>query len=296
MFHIIDTEVYDTRYNSIISLVNAGTGSYICNNFIPAGLSPTRWAKKYQAFLSGGGLAFGGDGNALASAILNTLQSGEAQYVMIDELDNGSRGDSRAMIAQCCNALAAHTQWAGRWGCFLSMKHYASQLNGPAPNNAIDRLLQVNAIVAAEMYVTQQAYHTASGGGAGNGPAPNYPAGDTWMGNYFKGDASIARFTWLVNRRSFNQSSSRLTAVFSVWDQDLNRVNNKNAFMNHVLWIWRHKTGYPSTINATNGGAGTYKWAYNSIADPNRDAVYQNAWNYYCRDFNPGSGAAGPYT
>jgi hypothetical protein len=214
---------------------------------------------------------------------------------MIDELDNGSRGDARQLITQCCDAMAPYTQYAGRWGCFLSMAHYAATLNGAAPYNAIDRLLQGNHILAAEMYVTQWAYHYASGGsGNPTTPAPNYPAGDTWLGNYFKGDASIARFQWLVQRRNNFGSVSRLTAVFSVYDQDLNRTQKQNAFMNHTLWVWRHKTGYPSTINATNGGAGTYKWE--GIADTGRDAVYQNAWNYYCRDFNPGSGAAGPYT
>lgn len=294
MFHIINTNS-PNNYNSIVDLVNEGTGSYICNNNIPAGLSTTRWCKKIQAFSSGGGLAFA-TGAALASAIVAPLQAGQAQLVMIDELDNGARGDARRLIADCCIAMQAYPQYAGRWGAFLSMADYASVLNGPAPNDAIDKLLAGSAIISAEMYVTQWAYHYASGGsGSATAPAPNYPAGDTWLGDYFRGgNGNPTRFKWLVDRRAALASSSRLTVVFSVYDADLNRSQKQNAFMNHLFWVWRHKTQFPSTINATNGGAGSYKWE--GIADTGRDSVFKNAWNYYCRDFNPGSGAAGPYT
>ncbi len=294
MFHIINTNS-PNNYNSITDLVNAGTGSYICNNNIPAGLSPTRWAKKYQVFSSGGGLAWA-NGTDLANAIVGTLQSGAAQYVMLDELDNGSRGDARNLIVQTCTAMAAYPQYAGRWGAFLSGVHLAAVLNSSDPNYAaIDALLQRNAILAAEMYVTQWAYHYASGGsGSATLPAPNYPAGDTWLGNLWMGDASTARFNWLAQRKIVQSSSSRLTVVFSVYDQDLNRTQKQNAFMNHLFYVWRHKTAYPNTLLAANGGAGTYKWE--SIGDTGRDAVFQSAWNYYCRDFNAGTGAAGPYT
>jgi hypothetical protein len=295
MFHIINTNS-PNNYNSIVDLANAGTGSYVCNNNIPAGLSPTRWCKKVQAFASGGGLAWPSGADMAAQAIVPALQNGEAQFVMIDELDVGSRGDARYLISNCCDYMRLYyPQYAGRWGCFLSMADYTT-LNGPSPQNAIDWLLTYNSIIACEMYVTQWAYHYASGGSSNpTTPAPNYPAGDTWLGNYFTGGgANPNRFQWLVQRRSQLGSVSRLTVVFSVYDQDLNRTQKQNAFMNHLFWVWRHKTAYPSTINATNGGVGSYKWE--SIGDTGRDAVFQSAWNYYCRDFNPGTGAAGPYT
>lgn len=297
MFHILNVSS-PNNYNSIVNLVNAGTGSYVCSNSMPSGITSARWCKKIQTFhSSGSGFAFSSGTNMALSAngIVPALQAG-AQYVMLDELDNGSRGDVRAQIVECCAAMAAYPQYTGRWGCFLSMKHYAAELNSSSPSQAaIDALLNAQAIVGAEMYVTQWAYHYESGGSSNvTNPAPNYPAGDTWLGNYWKGGPSIARFMWLVNRRNSLGSSSRLTAVFSVYDADLNRQQRQNAFMNHCLWVWRHKTGYPSTINATNGGAGTYKW--DSIGDTGRDAVYETAWNYYCRDFSTGSGAGAPYT
>lgn len=298
MFHIINASSPTSDYNSILSLVNAGTGSTICSNSIPAGLPSTLWCKKIQVFhSSGSGFAFV-SGAAMATSvngIVPALQNG-AQYVMLDELDNGGRGDSRQQIVQCCSAMAAYPQYVGRWGCFLSMKHYAAELNSSNPSfAAIDALLDAHAIIGAETYAHQSVYHSQSGGGSSQtAPAPNYPAGDTWLGNYWKGGPSIARFMWLVNRRNSRSSSSRLTAVFAVVDAYLDRQQRQNAFMNHCLWVWRHKTGYPSTINAANGGAGTYKWE--TIGDAGRDAVYQTAWNYYCRDFSTGAGAGAPYT
>ena len=147
---------------------------------------------------------------------------------------------------------------------------YASGLNA-APHRAVDALLDAHALIAVEMYPTRDAY-CASGSTSA--------ARDTWLAAHYRGDATRARFPWLVQRRSARASASHLSVVFAVGD-DFVGATQGAVYLDRLMFVWATRSQHRWAILVDNGGPGAWKWDAPHVGNTSRDAAFAASYQHY---------------
>lgn len=229
----------------------------------PPQIGPERWA----AYLS-----YRDDPQPTAEdidALLSDPINGP-RYVMIEELHDA---ESEAYFAALATQMKAqYPQWAGRWGAFVGFGNY------PVWADALDALLEADAMLSLELYPSQSEYCAA---GANGGER------DIWLAERFTGNASFGRLNWLLARKSMHGSSSFVSPLFGVGDVLLDG-QSPAVFMDRLFYVWVTRTGQPSMINAANGGPGAYKWqdvadtplGY-GVGNTSRDLAFAESFQHY---------------
>ena len=260
--HIVVIDDYYS-WDSIYDLWSTGDGPMITSQNPPAQVPNDQWAQNihWSWYATGADMA-----DAIHLALCDPT-NGPAK-VMIDEL----KTDTLTQIQECADRMrTVYPQWVGRWGAYLVNGESVSY---PNLNPAIDALLSANAILAPEMYVAMSSY-CAAGEGAGDR--------DVWLGERFAGTATIGRFHWLVERRTYMSSASQLTPLFGVTDTYMNGTS-PSIFLDRMFYVWATRSGYRTYMLSANGGVGAYKWEAAAVSNTSRDLAFQDSFQHYCID------------
>lgn len=268
-FHVIDKD--DTyAWDAIWSLYSSLGATMITSQNRPDWLSPQDWAQNIST-------SWYGSGEEMAEAIHAGLVHEESapHYVLVDELGTSTVD----LIAQMADTMRTrYPQWAGRWGVWLVNGESVSYAR---LNPAIDALLYANAVLVPEMYARQSSYCDA---------AETAGDRDIWLGDFFSGRGSgfEGRMYWLVNRRTWAGSTSRIVPAFGVVDTYMDGTD-PSVFLDRMFYVWRTRSGYPSSIDLTNGGAGAWKWdqvdgSEYGMSNTSRDLAFSESFMHYAVD------------
>lgn len=258
---IADTD----RWNDIRAMADAGDGTMLVSDNKPADLPFDRWTRRISASREDTGEALA----ALLDAELSN-PAGAPIKVVVDEL----RDEYRAKLLAMTREMAArYPQWRGRWGVYL--------VNGPAVHYAnyteeIDALLSAGAMILAEMYPQATDYCRAG---------DRVIDRDLWLARFFRGDDTIARLHWLLNRRDHLVSDSHISVVFGVIDRFLEPATPA-VFLDRMFYVFMTRSDHPELLSIANGGPGAWKWqapadGNDNVGNSSRDLAFREAVEHY---------------
>jgi hypothetical protein len=261
-FHIIVRADTD-RWDGIVGLMDRG--AILCSENRPDSIPPDRWCRKISGDYD--------SADQIVDKIHLAFQVDPEQpaKIMIDELERSSIDK----ITQVAALMRLHySQYTGLWGVFIENTDVGDpdRYYGPK-EGAINELLLAGAILAAEMYIGK-GYYCSQGS--------NYGERDVWLADWFRGDfGTWKKFAWLAEQRSNLGSSSHLSVVFGVTDSMVG-TSDAYIFIDRLFYVWVTRSGFPSTLDWTNGGAGAYKWEAAAVSSANRDNLFADSYNHYC--------------
>lgn len=259
-FHIV-SKAYPYHWDSILGEAQAHASVFICSQEKPDSVDHDRWCKMLHT-------SSAPDGAGLAKQINQLLVDpvNAPRIVMVDELNGGTI----AVVDALANEMHAHyPQWEGRWGAFTTV------FTGGQP--AIDSLLVANAYIAVERYIEQDWYCQQ---GANGGER------DIALATFFDGNASLARYSWLVARKGAKSSTSPLSVVFGVTDRYMSGTDPA-IYLDRMFYVWATRTNHPEAISIANGGAGAWKWDPNhppggfGTSSTSRDQAFAESLDWY---------------
>jgi hypothetical protein len=246
-------------------MADAGYGTMLVSDNKPADLPFDRWTRRISASRED-------TGEALAALLHAELSNpaGAPIKVVVDEL----RDEYRAKLLAMTREMALrYPQWRGRWGVYL--------VNGPAVHYAnyteeIDALLDAGAMILAEMYPQATDYCAAG---------DRVIDRDLWLARFFRGDETIARLHWLVNRRNHLVSDSQISVVFGVIDRFLAPATPA-VFLDRMFYVFVTRSDHPELIALANGGPGAWKWqapadGNDNVGNSSRDLAFRDAVEHY---------------
>ncbi|MEQ1505887.1 MAG: hypothetical protein ABMB14_26870 [Myxococcota bacterium] len=262
-FHTID-RADPFAWDAILSLYEDYGAAMITSQNLPEGMSPSDWAQNVHT-------SWYPDGEALGIGLADRLLAPDAPaYVLIDEL----KSDTAAEVGDAAIYLRDHhPELAGRWGAYL--------VNGPsvsyaALQPALDTLLDADAVILPEMYVSRAEY-CASGASAGSR--------DAWLAAFFAGDDQgfPSRFRYLNQRWTAVGSASHLSPVFGVTDSYMTGTG-PSVFLDRMFYVWKTRSGFPSYTTAENGGPSAWKWDQPYLSNTSRDLAFRESFEHYALD------------
>jgi hypothetical protein len=259
-FHIVHKD-FPYHWDSILALASQYSTVSIASQNKPDSVPQDRWTKMLHTSAQPTGAALAANVNALLVDVATA-----PSMVMVDELN----GNTVATIAELAQTMRTqYPQWQGRWGAFTTV------FTGGQP--AIDELLSAHAHIAVERYIEQSWYcsHGANGGER-----------DISLATFFDGDASLARYDWLVQRKAVMQSQSPLSVVFGVTDRYMDGTNPA-IYLDRMFYVWVTRTKHPGAIAIANGGPGGWKWDPNhppggyGTSNTSRDQAFAASVDWY---------------
>jgi hypothetical protein len=266
-FHVVHS-MHPTHWDSILELSRMHGSVSIASQNRPSSVGSSEWTRTLHTST--------GTPAEIARAIHRLLldPANAPQIVMVDELNDGTV----AQIHELATIMRTrYPQWEGRWGAFTTV------FTGGQP--AIDSLLAANAHIAVERYV-EQSWYCAQGANGGER--------DIALARFFDGDASLARYSWLSDRRGALASRSPLTVVFGVTDRYMNGTNPA-IFLDRMFYVWVTRTRNPAAISIANGGPGAWKWDPEhppggfGTSNTSRDLAFRESVQWYSVAGNRGS-------
>lgn len=272
-FHLLHKDFF-TSWDSILTLAQTHAGPLLASQNKPDQIGYEKWAQVIttEYGVRDGAIISFANGQDMASFIHSMLVRGIGgpARVMIDEL----RSDTKDRVHDCAQAMRAkYPQWAGRWGAFVVHGNAVGYPNlNTDPTPAIDALLDAQAIIFPEMYASRADY-CASGATAS--------VRDQWLEDFFRGSQGAfpqGRFQWLAQRKTSRNSQSQLGILFGVTDTYMTGVN-PGVFLDRMFYVWRNRSGYPSTLLSSNGGPGSWKW--HDQSPTSRDELYRQSFEHY---------------
>ena len=250
-------------WDSILDLALGGSGPMITSQNPPNEVPRDQWVQNIHT-------SWYASGTEMADAIHIGLcdPDDSPAKVMIDELSTNTID----MIDECATRMrTVYPQWAGRWGAYLVNGQSVSY---PNLNPAIDALLDAHALITAEMYFSRSDYCASA---ASDGDR------DVWLGDLYRGGATLGRFHWLVERRTSRNSASWLTVMFGVTDTYMDG-DDPSIFLDRMFYVWVTRSGYRQFLLAAAGGAGAWKWDAAAVSNTSRDLAFAESFRHYCTD------------
>jgi len=273
VFHIVVRRTPGT-WDALLGLVERHELPLITSENRPDDVAPQDWCKYILARRHA-------TARDVADDVIDALTGDDrAAMAMIDELAGGQ--DLVPKIADAARFLRARRpDLRGLWGAFVAggpRTAYTSFNPPSAP--AIDELLRADATLGLELY-PKYADYCASG--------TTVSRRDQWMADFFQGESGAfpqSRLRWLAGRRQELGSRSRLTVLLPTTDVrpvDYLGSTEPEVFLDRMFYILASRSAFRALMLSENGGIGTYKWD-EKVRNPDRDTLFVEAWNHYCRD------------